>query len=126
MDYQTLQPEFTEFTQEFPDFDAFFIVDVEGNMLFTTDPLFVNGDDTKILMQAWLKHESAFTIGENRYPILSWEEVQFAARNVRGKGAIIGTITQSKDYILAHLKPGASVAPTIAAIHLNRKFWNLI
>ena len=126
MDYQTLQPEFTSFLEEYPDFDAFFIADAEGNLLFTTDPSFVKDEDTKSLMQAWLKHESAFTIGENRFPILSWEEVQFAARNVRGHGAIIGTMTESKVYLIAHLKQGASLAPTIAAIHLNRKFWNLI
>lgn len=126
MDIDKLKPEFEEFQQEFPDFDLFFILNSTGEILYSSEPDKVNPEQTQDLMHAWLNRESACQLGEDRYPILSWEPLQFAARNVKGKGAIVGTITQSSYYLLAHLKLGAKLAPAIGAIQLNRKFWKLI
>lgn len=126
MDLEMLKNEFKQFQEEYPDFDVFFIIDGEGNLLYSTDPSFLSQEDAQLLIMAWLDHESAVVVGENRYPILSWEIFQFAARNVRGKGALVGTETQSKCYVLGHIIHNAPLAPAIGAIYLNRKFWKLI
>ncbi|MHA1777359.1 MAG: hypothetical protein DRO88_00295 [Promethearchaeia archaeon] len=126
MDIEQLIPEFNAFQQEFPDFDLFIILASDGEVLYSSNPEKVNPEETRSLMHAWLKRESACMFGQKRYPILSWEPLQFAARNVKGKDALVGTITQSSYYLLAHLKAGAELAPAIGAIQLNRKFWKLI
>ncbi|MCF2139095.1 MAG: hypothetical protein K9W44_03470 [Candidatus Lokiarchaeota archaeon] len=126
MDVNSIIPEFDAFIAEFPDFDLFIILTQDGIIKYCSDPDRVQSEQTKALMQAWLNHESACVLGKDRYPILSWEPLQFAARNVKGKGALVGTVTSSNHYLVAHLKPDAKLAPAIAAIYLNRKFWKLI
>ncbi len=125
MEIDKLKSKYLEFQTENEGFGNLILLSKEGEIIFSLDPNFIGGTEAKELMDSWLNHKSAFVIGENRYPILSWEELQFAARNVKGKGAIIGTRTKSNEYTLVHLSPASKIAPTMGSIKLNRWVWDL-
>ncbi len=117
---------FREYQTSHAGSEILLILTNKGELEFSTDPTFCSQEDAQNLLKAWLSRESAAQIGEDRYPILSWEELQFAARNIHGKGALVGCKTKTNRYVVVKLAPTSKEAPTIAAIHLNRWSWNLI
>ena len=126
MDEEKIKTEYATFQDEHEGFGDFAILNRNGEVIFRLNQNFVTDEEGKILMDAWLNHKSAVEWTNKRYPILSWEEIQFAARNVKDKDALIGCITKSKNFIVVHLKAGAKAAPAIAAIALNRWSWDKI
>jgi hypothetical protein len=125
MDTEKLHEEYRQFQQTNEGFAEMMVLTKEGTIMFLTDSTFISEEDARNLMDAWLTRKSAAVIGEDRYPILSWETIQFAARNVKGKGALIGCLTKSDNYIVVHLEPHCKTPPAIAAINLNRWSWHI-
>ena len=126
MTFDNLKNEFQAFQEENPGFEILLALSAEGNLEFTTEDAFCSPEDAQKMFKAWHEHGSAVVIGEDRFPILSWEELQFAARNVRGKGSLVGAKTKSGRYGIAKLSGSAKLAPTIAAIKFNRWSWDII
>lgn len=117
---------FREFQTENPGYEILIVLSAEGILEFSSDEGFCTPEEAKNLLKAWKEHESAVIIGEDRFPILSWEELQFAARNVRGKGVLVGAKTKTNRYVVIKISAETKAAPTIAAIKVNRWSWNLI
>ena len=126
MDTEKLHEDYHQFQETNEGFAEMMILTNEGTILFLTDSTFLSAEDARNVMDAWLNRKSAAVVGEDRYPILSWEAIQFAARNVNGKGALIGCLTKSGDYIVVHLTPKCRTPPAIAAINLNRWSWHIV
>lgn len=126
MNEEKIKSEYLEFQNEHEGFGNLMVLNNEGQILFSLDPNFASKEEGKALMDAWLNNKSAIKIGEKRYPILSWEEIQFAARNVKDKDALIGCKVKSKNYVVVHLEKGAKISPAIASIALNRWSWDKI
>ncbi len=126
MDAEQIKNKYQEFQDANNGFAEVMILSKEGKILFSLEPNYITEDEAKNFMDAWLTKKSAVVIGENRFPILSHEEIQFAARNVKGKGALVGTKTKENHYIIAHLEPSSRFPPTIAAINLNRWAWDIL
>ena len=126
LDFEKFLAEYRDFQQEHPSFGEIFILSSTGGLEFCSPADYCTEAEAQVLLDSWQNHGSAAVIGEDRYPIISWEELQFAARNVRGKGALIGCKTKSDRYVVIHLLPGAKDGPTTAAIKLNRWSWQII
>jgi len=124
LDENQFNAEFGQFQQEFPGFGELILLTKEGKIVFSTKSGFFTDEDAKTLINTWFTHQSAVVWGTDRFPILNWEELQFAARNVHGKGALVGTKTKSGLYAVVHIKPDGSIPPSLGAIHLNRWIWN--
>ena len=98
MDAEQIKNKYQEFQDANNGFAEAMILSKEGKILFSLDPNYITEDEAKNFMDAWLTKKSAVIIGDNRFPILSHEEIQFAARNVKGKGALVGTKTKENHY----------------------------
>ena len=81
-----------------------------------TEEGFFSSEEARQLFFAWQNHEDAFFIGEERFPILSWNETQFAARNIKSKLIIVGTKTRTNRYVVMKVDPGTLWQPNIAAL----------
>ncbi len=57
---------------------------------------------------------------------LKWDELQFAARNVAGYGALIGAKTKAGNYAVVHLDTSTKTPLLQATVELNRWSWNLL
>jgi hypothetical protein len=124
MDAEQIISEYKTFQDANNGFGNLMILKTDGQILYSLED--IADEDAKGLMDAWLNHKSAVLIGENRYPILSWDELQFGARNVKGKGALVGTRTKQDHYVVAHLNADSRLPPSVAAINLNRWAWDLL
>jgi len=125
MNLMQLADQFADFRISQSDFDALAVLSPTGELLFQSEHDFIKPAEGIALVDAWKNHLSAVTLGEDRYPILSWEDYQFAARNVKGKGALVGSLDREKNFVVAHIIPTARNAPAIAAILLNRWVWGI-
>ncbi|UYP46280.1 hypothetical protein NEF87_002565 [Candidatus Lokiarchaeum ossiferum] len=126
METEQIIEKYKEFQDANNGFEELMIFSEKGDLLFSLNPNYITEIEAKSLMEAWLTKQSAVVIGEVRYPILSHEILQFAARNVKGQGALVGTKTKKDNYVVAHLNATSRFPPTIAAINLNRWAWNLL
>lgn len=125
-DSDELNAQFLQFQLENPGFDSIIVLSPEGKLEYVSDPAICSEQEAAQLFHAWKEHQSAVILGEDRFPILSWEELQFAARNVKGKGMLVGSRTKTNRYVVIKLGPTAKIAPTIAAIQVNRWAWNVV
>ena len=121
-----IMDQYQQFCDQNGGFDTILILTSTGDLEYISDKNFCTPAQAKDLYNAWINHESAVTMGNDRYPILNWEILQFAARNVHKKGALVGCKTKTNRYVVCHLSPQSNNAPTIAAIKLNRFSWNVI
>lgn len=126
MEAEQIIEKYKEFQDANNGFEELMMFSKEGDLLFSLNPNYITETEAKNLMEAWLNKQSAVVIGNIRYPILSHEILQFAARNVKGQGALVGTKTNEDHYVVAHLSASSRFPPTIAAINLNRWAWNLL
>lgn len=126
LNIEHVMTEYKTFQEQNQSFGELIILSPNGNLEYTHPSEFCSDSEAQSLFEAWKNHGSAAVIGEDRYPIISWEELQFAARNVKGKGALVGCKTKTNRYIVVHLLPGAKDGPTTAAIKLNRWSWSII
>jgi ethanolamine utilization protein EutA len=120
---------FKEFQAQHKGYESIFILTPEGNFEFTTENKYWSPENARDIFNAWQKHESAFFIGQDRFPIVSWANLQFAARNTQDKGIVVGTKTKTNRYIVMKVAPGTKREPNIAALAatlLNQWSWNLI
>ncbi|MHA1734733.1 MAG: hypothetical protein ACTSU5_22580 [Promethearchaeota archaeon] len=101
------------------------ILDKDGKILFKSDGCPLTEDEARAVMKAWMNHEGRVEIAGVGYPILKSEPEQLAARNVAGKGAIVGAITSSKDYAIAHLNPQCTTPLGGAAIQFGDLAWKV-
>ena len=124
LNIEKILAEYAQFQADNPGFAEIIILTSTGELEYGSDPTFCSKEEAKPLFDAWMNHGSAVEIGGNRYPVLSWEVMQFAARNVKGKGALVGCKTKTDRYVVVHLE--AKVAPTMAAIKFNRWSWDVI
>ncbi|MBD3188889.1 hypothetical protein GF325_18830 [Candidatus Bathyarchaeota archaeon] len=65
-------------------------------------------EDGKQLIETWLAHGPRIVIQEIGFSVLRSEPEQFIARNVSGKGAIVGSITKSGNYLVVKLSPSSA------------------
>ena len=126
LDMDRILAEYQKFQELHPSYSEIIIISPNGGLEYCSHKDFCSEEDVKALFDAWMNHGPAAVLSGDRYPILSWEELQFAARNVRGKGALVGCKTKTHRYVLIHLNPNAKEAPTTAAIKLNRWSWDVI
>ena len=124
MDEEKIKSEYATFQEENPGFGNMVVLNRDGEVLFRLDPNFISDGDGKILMDAWVNRKPAIEWTPKRYPIFSWEDLQFAARNIKDKDSLVGCITKSKNYIVVHMATGSKPAPAIATITLNRWSWD--
>jgi ethanolamine utilization protein EutA len=120
---------FKQFQAEHIGYEILVVLTPEGELEFTTDKSFLTPKDAKNILKAWQEHEPAFVIGENRFPIVSWDQFLFAASNTKGKGIVVGTKTKTNRFILMKVDPGTKMKPNIAALAaklLNQWSWELI
>ncbi len=81
------------------------IMNKEGGIVFKSDNCPITEQEAKDAIDAWLNHKGRIEIAGIGYPILKSEPEQLAARNVAGKGALVGAITGEQYYAIAHLNP---------------------
>jgi hypothetical protein len=120
---------FKQFQSEHKGYEVLLIFTPKGDLEFTSDEGFLSPKDVQNLYKAWQEHEPAFFIGEDRFPILSWAELQFAASNIKGKGIVVGTKTKTNRFVVMKVDPGTKWEPNIAnyAVKmLNQWSWDLI
>ena len=125
MDIEKIKASYREFQQKNAGFDKIAILTREGGIEYA-DEGFITADEAKSVMDAWLTNKPAIEVGGNRFPILKWDELQFASRNTSGMGAIIGCITKSKLFFVAFLLPNTNSNLIAATVALNRWSWNII
>ena len=126
MENEEIQAAYTEFQNDHPGFVELLVLSESGEQLFTSDPDFATPEETAQLMTAWLTNQPAVEIKEVRYPILKWDELQFAASNVAGYGALIGAKTKAGNYAVVHLDTSTKTPLLQATVELNRWSWNLL
>jgi hypothetical protein len=124
MDVEKIKTEYAKFQEKGPDFGNLMILSREGNLLWSLDPDFTTEDQTKGLMDVWLNSKPAVELNGNRYPILKWDELQFAAKNTAGKGAIIGCVCKSKNFAVVQYSGTGNLIG--ATVELNRWSWNIV
>ncbi len=121
---------FKAFQQEHEGYDKLLVLNSRGEIALSSDPNFCTQEEAGKLLNAWKKHEAFFTIGNNRYPILSSEDFQFAAGSNNSNGYLVGSKTKSNLYILVNITKGSILMKPniarVAAIDVNKWSWNLI
>ena len=75
MDTEKLHEEYRQFQETNEGFAEMMVLTKAGEILFLTDATFLTAEDARNLMDAWLTRKSAAVLGEDRYPILSWENI---------------------------------------------------
>ncbi|MHA2001529.1 MAG: hypothetical protein ACTSVU_05500 [Promethearchaeota archaeon] len=126
MDTESISNEYKSFQESHPGYGNIIILSIEGEILYTSDPDWISPDQAKNFMDAWLNNGPALILGEDRFSIINWFDLQFAAKNVRGKGAFVGSKTKLDHYVLAFLPPGSKVPLTVGAIEINRWVWDRV
>jgi ethanolamine utilization protein EutA len=115
LDHTTIPQLFSAFQAEHPGYEALLILSSNGDLEFSSDPRLWTASDIAGMLKAWQGHEPAFVLGDNRYPILTWDDFQFAACNKESKAIIVGTKTKSNRYVILKCDPGTQWAPNIAS-----------
>lgn len=113
-----------EFFSQNAGYTDFFVIDGEGNVEFKYGEEEADVEELKGLLNAWKNTEPAAIFRGNRYPILKWDPLQFAATSVKTKYSLIGSTTKTKKYCVAHFTGGGNAI--MNTINLNRFVWNLI
>lgn len=126
MDVEAVKKSYQEFQQKNPGFGELLVLTKEGTIILATDPGFAKEEETKQLMDAWLNNKPAVEIGGIRFSVLKWDPIQFAARNVGPKGALIGSIAKSNNYAVIHLSKDCPTPLLAATVSLNRWAWGLV
>ena len=119
---------FQNLQQDNMGYERLIVLSHEGTMEFTTDPDLCSPDEAVGLYQAWKGHRPAVMMGDHRFPILSWGELQFAAGKRDGNGYLVGSKTKTNRYAVVKINPGKERTPNIAALAatiVNRWAWNL-
>ncbi|MFX1237144.1 MAG: ethanolamine ammonia-lyase reactivating factor EutA, partial [Promethearchaeota archaeon] len=121
---------FKDFQQENDGYDKLLVLNSKGEIELTSNPDFCTAKEAKNLLNAWKEHEAFFTIANNRYPILSSEDFQFAAGSNQSNGYLVGSKTKSNRYVLVNVTKGPILMKPniarVAAIDVNKWSWDLI
>jgi hypothetical protein len=126
MENEEIQAAYTEFQNEHVGFAELLVLNESGEQLFASDTDFATAEESAQIMDVWLNNKPAVEIKEVRYPVLKWDPLQFAARNVNKLGAIIGCKTKLENYVVARLDPSCKTPLIEAGVLLNRWSWNLL
>ena len=124
MNEEEVKQAFAEFQTQFPGMDKLMIMDGEGNILMSTDTDFISAEEAKIVLDVWKSGKSPLEVGGLRYPVLKWDDIQFAAKNIPKKIGLIGSIGKSGNYCVAQYTGGGNLLQS--TIDLNRWCWNII
>ncbi|MBN1801482.1 MAG: ethanolamine ammonia-lyase reactivating factor EutA [Candidatus Lokiarchaeota archaeon] len=121
---------FEDFQQNHEGYEKLLILNSKGEIELSSDPNFCTAEEARNLLSAWKEHKAFFTIGDNRYPILSSEELQFAAGSNQSNGYIVGSKTKNNRYALVNITKGPILMrpniARVAAIDVNKWSWDLI
>ncbi len=129
LDREKIAMEFKHFQAEHEGYEILLILSKEGRLEYITDESFCSPEEARDIYKAWQGHESAFLIGKKRFPILSWADLQFAARTMSDKSIIVGTKTKSNRYVLMNVVPGTEWKPNVASFavkEVHRWSWDLV
>ncbi len=118
MDIEKLKAEYAKFKETFEGFGVLTLLSEAGEILYTDDPAAIAPEEAKELLDAWLHTKPAVIVAGNRFPVLKWDPLQFAARNVKGAGSIVGSITKSKNYCIVFYHGTGNLIQT--SIDFNR------
>ena len=78
--------------------------DPDGNILFVAgewDPQ----EDAKAILDTWLQHGPRISVQGTGFSVLRSEPEALVAKNVTGKGSVLGSITRGGNYFFAICKP---------------------
>ena len=126
MDSDAILKGYAEFQQKNPGFGPLIVLTKEGEILLSSEPNVITPDQGKHIVDVWFHTKPAIELGDVRYPVLKWDEMQLAAKNVRGMGSLVGCKCKSGLYAVAKVKPECPLNALQASIELNRWSWTVI
>jgi hypothetical protein len=126
MDAAAITSAFQSLQNENPgSFELLVVISKAGEVLYSSQEGAVTPDQAKHILDVWSNNKAAVELGEIRYPVLKWDPLQFAAKNVGGKGSLVGSKTKAENYAVAKVSPGSPLSVIQASIVLNRWAWNV-
>ncbi|GAB4310383.1 MAG: hypothetical protein Kow0069_10510 [Promethearchaeota archaeon] len=106
--------------------DGFAVLAADGEIKYKTDDLPLTPEEAKGLVDIWLNSQGGrVVVGGIGYSVLKSEPEQLAARNVGGKGGLVGAVTCSGQYAVAHVRPDSPVSLGVAAMKFGDLVWKL-
>ena len=124
MDKEKINSSYKEFQAQNPGFGALIVLTRAGEILHMTEPDAMTADQAKHLVDVWFNNKPAVEFGDIRYPVLKWDELQFAAKNVAKKGSLVGCKTKSDKLVVSKVAGDCPTNIITATIALNRWSWN--
>jgi hypothetical protein len=124
MDADKVSASYKAFQDQNPGFGALIVLTRVGDILYTSEPDAMSPDQAKHLVDVWFNNKPAVEFGDIRYPVLKWDELQFAAKNVAKKGSLIGCKTKTDNFAVVKVAGDCPTNIIQATIALNRWSWN--
>lgn len=100
------------------------LIDSLGNLLFKSEDFSLGESEPKDLLDSWKNTKGALTFMGTRYIILKWDDIQLAAKNIKGTDNICGSISPDGDYFVVRIDDAEGKLLLIEwSIHVNKKVW---
>jgi len=110
--------------REYEGTEEIFLLSPSGEILFKSENFPLTNEEAKGILTAWKEKEPALIFQNYRFAILKNDEIQLAAKNVRGgKGNIVGSITKEGDYLVAHTRDEGMILIEWS-IFINKVAWS--
>ena len=104
--------------------EEIFLLDSNGEILFKSEEFSLSNEEAKAMLVAWKQKEPALNFQDYRFAILKNDDIQLAAKNIAGgKGNIVGSITKSGDYLIAHTRDEGLILLEWS-IFINKVAWS--
>jgi hypothetical protein len=121
------QQRFNYLVEELRKYDGteeIFLLDSNGEILFKSEEFSLSNEEAKAMLVAWKQKEPALNFQNYRFAILKNDDIQLAAKNIAGgKGNIVGSITKSGDYLIAHTRDEGLILLEWS-IFINKVAWS--
>jgi hypothetical protein len=102
-----------------------FLLNSEGNIIFTHGNYSISTEEAKNLLNSWKNKEGSISYQNCRFANIKNEEIQLAAKNtVDDKGNIAGSITNEGDYLIAHIAKETDIILLEWSILVNKLAWD--
>ena len=101
-----------------------FLIDPSGNLLYKSEDFALTESESKDLLDSWKNTKGSLNFMETRFAILKWDDIQLAAKNIKGTDNICGSITPEGNYFVVRIDDAEGKILLIEwSIYINKKVW---
>ena len=124
MNEDTFKTLVTNLRSEYDQIKEALLIDSSGNLLFKSEDFALGENEPKDLLDSWKNTKGALSFMGTRYAILKWDDIQLAAKNIKGTDNICGSITPEGEYFVVSIDDTEGNLLLIEwSIHINKKVW---